>query len=106
MSIMSYDHHSYRKDKCLFSRYNRQSSRRLYIHYFQHYRLGLDCWIIGSNGIPWNLSPVNGRQDNNREIIASFLESRYHKHYRLFNLTEEVYDSLLFDCSVYYDSFA
>ncbi len=67
-------------------------------------------WIVGSQvamGFPGN--PKSRKMEgktNNREIIASFLESRYHKHYRLFNLTEEVYDSLLFDCSVYYDSFA
>ena len=36
----------------------------------------------------------------NREHFASYLEMNFSKHYRLFNLTEEEYDPLLFDCSV------
>ena len=36
----------------------------------------------------------------NRELFASYLEMNFSKHYRLFNLTEEEYDPLLFDCSV------
>ena len=34
---------------------------------------------------------------NNRENIAFFLETKYSKHYMIFNLTEEEYDPLLFD---------
>ena len=34
---------------------------------------------------------------NNREAIAIFLETKYPKHYKLFNLTEEKYDPLIFD---------
>ena len=37
---------------------------------------------------------------NNREAIAFFLETKYPKHYRLFNITEEEYDPLLFDNQV------
>ena len=36
----------------------------------------------------------------NKEQLAYYLEAHYPKHYRLFNLTEEEYDPLLFDCSV------
>lgn len=37
---------------------------------------------------------------NNREAIAIFLETKYPKHYKLFNLTEEKYDPLIFDNQV------
>lgn len=37
---------------------------------------------------------------NNREAIAYYLETRHPNHYRLFNLTEEEYDGLLFNNSV------
>lgn len=37
---------------------------------------------------------------NNRENIAFFLETKYSKHFKLFNLTEEEYDPLLFDNAV------
>ena len=37
---------------------------------------------------------------NNREAVAIFLETKYPKHYQLFNLTEEKYDPLIFDNQV------
>lgn len=53
---------------------------------------------MGFPGIP-KTRKLEGRS-NNREAIAYYLETRHPKHYRLFNLTEEKYDSLLFDSSV------
>lgn len=63
-------------------------------------------WIIVLSlamGFPGN--PQTRRVEgnaNNREAIAFFLETKYPKHYHLFNLTEEEYDPLLFDNRVIY----
>ena len=52
-------------------------------------------------GLPGNPQArhVEGKV-NNREAIAIFLETKYPKHYKLFNLTEEKYDPLIFDNQV------
>ena len=54
--------------------------------------------VMGFPGIP-KTRKLEGHV-NNREAIAYYLETRHPKHYRLFNLTEEEYDDLLFNSSV------
>ena len=54
--------------------------------------------VMGFPGIP-KTRKLEGHS-NNREAIAYYLETRHPKHYRLFNLTEEEYDDLLFNSSV------
>ena len=37
---------------------------------------------------------------NNRDLIAAFLQTKYHNHFHIFNLTEEKYDAMLFENAV------
>lgn len=37
---------------------------------------------------------------NNRDLIAAFLQTKYHNHFHIFNLTEEKYDVMLFENAV------
>ena len=37
---------------------------------------------------------------NNRDLIAAFLQTKYHNHIHIFNLTEEKYDVMLIENAV------
>lgn len=52
-------------------------------------------------GFPGN--PKTKRMEtktNNRDLIAAFLQTKYHNHFHIFNLTEEKYDIMLFENAV------
>ena len=56
-------------------------------------------------GFPgWPQHPNPNVKYNMREIVASFLETHHKDHYMIFNLSDEVYETMLFnDHVVSYD---
>ncbi|KAK8818937.1 hypothetical protein WA577_003047 [Blastocystis sp. JDR] len=64
-----------------------------------------DCTYISSNliamGFPGNPKTKHMEtKTNNRDLIAAFLQTKYHNHFHIFNLTEEKYDVMLFENAV------
>ena len=48
-------------------------------------------------GFPgWPKNPNPAIKYNSREIVAAFLETHHKDHFMIFNLSDEVYDSILF----------
>lgn len=56
-------------------------------------------------GFPgWPKNPNNSMHYNSREVVASYLEKNHKDHYMIFNLSDEIYETLLFgDHVVSYD---
>ena len=50
--------------------------------------------VMGFPGWPKNPNPAV--KYNSREIVAAFLETHHKDHFMIFNLSDEVYDSILF----------
>ena len=52
-------------------------------------------------GFPgWPKNPNSAMHYNSREVVAAYLEKNHKDHYMIFNLSDEVYETLLFEYHV------